>query len=366
MSEKKRVLEGQRSALRSRACFAGCLLNALAIVHGVSAQNAALPLESDDRHARPSNADAPSALGPTERYQVLVDEALTEYERGDWEEAAALFGRAHALQPSARTLRGLGLSAFEARHYADAMRYLSAALSDTRRALTAKQRDEVGATLERAKLFAGYLTLRLEPSTATSSLNGRPLELAPDGGVAVDPGWLDLEVKADGYEPLMRHIRVGAGERQVIDAHLTPTPSTAAIPTASIPAATRADMGTGARETTATSALSSWKWVSSAAALAALGAGTALLITQKVRARTYVTECIQNLMPQPDCVSRRDSLGSDSFLWTGSIVGLSAGAGLAALSVVLFALDARPSERERATLRACSAGPTSIACRWQF
>jgi tetratricopeptide (TPR) repeat protein len=71
---------------------------------------------------------------------------------GNWEEALALFRQAHALRPSARTLRGMGVASFEARHYADAIRYLTAAATETARPLTPEQLLAVEQLIPRARL----------------------------------------------------------------------------------------------------------------------------------------------------------------------------------------------------------------------
>ena len=60
-------------------------------------------------------------------YQRLVRQAIAEYAEHNFAEARALFARAHALEPNARTLRGLGMTAFELRSYAEVYRVLTAA-----------------------------------------------------------------------------------------------------------------------------------------------------------------------------------------------------------------------------------------------
>src|SRR5262245_2196729 len=106
----------------------------------------------------PHTAAAQARGGSSEdaEYRQVVEEALAEFNRGNWEEAAALFERAHRLNPSARTLRGMGLTAYEARRYVDATRHLSEALTETRRPLTPAQREEVTQTLDRARRFIAH------------------------------------------------------------------------------------------------------------------------------------------------------------------------------------------------------------------
>ncbi|HKU41958.1 MAG TPA: tetratricopeptide repeat protein, partial [Polyangiales bacterium] len=138
--------------------------------------------------------------GEDAEYRSVIEEALAEFNRGNWEEAAALFERAHRLNPSARTLRGMGLTAYEARRYVDATRHLSEALTETRRPLTPQQREEVTQTLDRARRFIAHLRLRIGPASARVTINGREAEPDAKGDVATDPGLLDVEISADGYE----------------------------------------------------------------------------------------------------------------------------------------------------------------------
>ena len=75
-----------------------------------------------------SQARAQGAAEPPE-YRALVSEALAEFDEGHFEEARALFLHAHSLNPSARTLRGLGLASFELRAYRASIEYLEQALA---------------------------------------------------------------------------------------------------------------------------------------------------------------------------------------------------------------------------------------------
>src|SRR4051812_11159906 len=60
----------------------------------------------------------------TPQYRGLLNEAVSEYDARRYEEARALFRRAHELSPNARTLRGIGMASFELREYVEALRAL--------------------------------------------------------------------------------------------------------------------------------------------------------------------------------------------------------------------------------------------------
>lgn len=150
------------------------------------------------------------------RYRDTIAEAVSEFEGGHFEEAFALFRQAHALIPNARTLRGMGMAAFEVRRYPDAVRDLSAALTERNRALTAEQRAEVQALLVRAQGFVGRFRISVTPSDAAVTLDGNPLQLEPDGSLMLQIGTYQLAASAPGRSPATRPIQVDGGEDETI------------------------------------------------------------------------------------------------------------------------------------------------------
>ena len=106
--------------------------------------------------ASPQGARAQSA-----DYNALVREAVAEYNAGNWGEARLLFGKAHDLQPNARTWRGMGLTDYESKRYLEAVGELEAALASDVKSLTDAQRVQVETALERSKRFVATYTLAL-------------------------------------------------------------------------------------------------------------------------------------------------------------------------------------------------------------
>jgi tetratricopeptide (TPR) repeat protein len=171
-----------------------------------------------------------------DEYQHLVQDAASEYNRGNFAEARALFERVHALAPSARTLRGLGLCSFELRTYIRARNELRAALEDQRRPLTSEQREEVKALLERAERYIGLLVVHAVPASATMSLDGA----AFSGSGEAEVGAHDLSLKAPGHHSLSVAINVDGTRPQTLELSLTPLellpqPSAASPPFATPP-----------------------------------------------------------------------------------------------------------------------------------
>jgi hypothetical protein len=148
---------------------------------------------------------APALADSTGAYDGVLRQALDEFERGNWIEARAYFERAHALQPSARTLRAIGLCAFEEKQYVLAATTLQQALEHAEKPLDARQRKEVSDTRARAESFIVRYTLELTPADARVEVDGAAPSL--DGAaLRLDPGRHDIVVSADGYQSAQRAI----------------------------------------------------------------------------------------------------------------------------------------------------------------
>jgi PEGA domain len=170
----------------------------------------------------PSVTRAEESASEPQGYRVLVDEGLREYQAGNFAEARALFGRAHALSPSARTLRGIAMAAFELHQYAECVAHIEAALASQTKPLTGPLRDEAEALRLRAGHFVDRVVLQVAPTTANISVDGQPLVGAPHEPVVLDIGEHDFDFSAEGFTPLRRTVRVRGGEQRVVSASLVP------------------------------------------------------------------------------------------------------------------------------------------------
>jgi tetratricopeptide (TPR) repeat protein len=129
-------------------------------------------------------------------YEELIDQASVAYREHRFEQARDLFEQAHVLQPSARTLRGLGLTAFALNHHTQARPELEAALADPRKPLPPEQRRELNAVLAWMKLRLGTLRLELEPAHALALVDE---QAATAGSNLFELGEHALTVRASGY-----------------------------------------------------------------------------------------------------------------------------------------------------------------------
>jgi tetratricopeptide (TPR) repeat protein len=167
------------------------------------AQLASSPALAQEQQAAPADLEA---------YQSAIRAAVSEYDLGNFQEALALFERAHALSPNARTLRGAGMSAFAMRKYVLALRYLGQALTEQNKALTPAMRSEVEDLIARAETFVVSYRLELDPADTKVEVDGKVASVE-DGLILLDPGEHELVASADGRESITRRLRAEPGSK---------------------------------------------------------------------------------------------------------------------------------------------------------
>jgi tetratricopeptide (TPR) repeat protein len=183
--------------------------------------------------AQAGAAESGHAASPVSaEYARAIEDALEEYRLAHYEEARSLFERAHAIEPSARTLRGMGMVEFELRHYVHAAELLDAALKSDQRPLTADQREAVERLLARTKLFIGEYKLNVEPEPGrlTIEVDGKPVSLAPDRRVVLEAGEHTLRISAPDAEPSVLKLDVKGGAAQTLQVTLLLKPEHAEKP----------------------------------------------------------------------------------------------------------------------------------------
>jgi hypothetical protein len=156
-------------------------------------------------------------------YRATVDEAVREFSAGRFEEARALFRRAHELSPNARTLRGLGMTAFELRAYVQAIRELKAALDDQRKPLEGDLRAKVEALLLKARKFVGVVRLELEPANASVLIDGKPPTFEANGSLLLDAGTHVISATAPEHKATNVRVLVEGDTEQTVRVPLEST-----------------------------------------------------------------------------------------------------------------------------------------------
>ena len=289
-----------------------------------------------------------------ESYDSLIVRALAAFDADRWDEARLLFERAHGLDPTARTLRTIGMSAFNQGDYVAALQNLEASLVDPRKPLTDEQRTHVTGLVERANAEVGRYRLQLKPEDGKLLVDGKSPVLISHGQLVLTPGRHELVASAPGFQTLTRALDVQANDRAPLELTLVPgaeSPSAAPVPPplASPPIAVApaaAVSHTPADVPAASSDRSAWGTVAvslGAAGLVASGVSTVLALGQK---SDLERDCPNQACPPAvhDRVDRYDTL---------RIVSVAALAvGVVGVGVGVFLLLGSDDEPEAAQVRA--------------
>ncbi len=172
--------------------------------------------------AAKATVQSDTEAGDSPLYRKLIKDGLAEYDAFHFEEARSIFLRAHAMSPSARTYRAIGMTCFELRDYVSAVRNLSAALKDERRPLSPDQRTHAEGLLARSRMFVDAFTLTVSPSSTRVLVDGAAMELEPDGSLLLGAGSHTLEARAPGMVGRSFPVSVKGGGRRQLTITLEP------------------------------------------------------------------------------------------------------------------------------------------------
>ncbi|HKP57574.1 MAG TPA: hypothetical protein VJV78_12675 [Polyangiales bacterium] len=211
------------------------------------------------------------------KYEDLIDDAVHEFQLGNFIEARTLFEHAHKERPNARTLRGLGFCAFELHHYGQAVRELEAALRDDRLPLTADQQADVRATLDKAQRYVGSLIIELEPAGANLTVDG---QATISGEMLVDIGEHVIAASAAGHLPREQRVTVTGGQRVRVRVKLSPDPLSPQNVAASQPASTQPAAAPSASRSKSVFE-QWWFWTLAGVAVSGIAVGTIIAVSDQ-------------------------------------------------------------------------------------
>lgn len=316
-------------ALRRGACL-------LLLLHALAGQTAL--------------AQAP-ATDPVNDYDALLNQAITASADKRYLEARELFARAHALSPTARTHRALGVVAVALTDYTTAKRELEAALAAQTLPLTEEQRNEVSHILAWMRESLSILRLRTTPSDAQVELDGKACSCAESW---LQPGNHQLVVFAPGFERQEHSVTLGAAEQLALHVVLpkpTAAPATAApTPAPALLVASPAPAADGGQAVL-------WPW---------LGGGGALALAAGITLGVFGANDIAAVEKAERGTPLSELRGPhDRAPWlTGAGIALGA-VGIAAIAWAGVELLSQRSGREKAGV-SWAAGPSGIALDARF
>ncbi len=312
------------------------------------------------------------------RYQTTIEQAVREFSLSNWAEARALFRRAHALSPSARTLRGMGMAAFELKLYVDALRELSAALLDAARPLTEEQRKQVQGLIDQSRAFVGRYQVVLEPVQSRPLVDGQDALFEPGNVLLLALGDHVVSASADGYQEMRVPLRVDGGENLVLRIALQPVVAAPAPTLAPAPAAAPApapalnslaapsapaapQSATTAPAAQSRAGLGTAAWISLGTGVALGGAAAAFWFMGEGKYSDLQKTCGSTVAGCSESAISSSGVKTADAL-TNVFMGLSAVA--VVTSAVLFMVKARG--RGERPVAAVSVGPMALQLRGSF
>jgi hypothetical protein len=298
-------------------------------------------------------AEQPHPLEDDPAYQRAVEQALHEYQLGNFSEAKAFFAQAHALSPNARTLRGLGMSAYELRNYVDAIAYFEQALEASQRPLTPSMRTEVAQLLAQARSFITRLTLTLQPRTTEVRVDTRPVRPDASGVILLDPGEHELLFALPEREPITRNLRTDGGESLSMSVSF-PAPQHAETPAAPAPLPLTAAAPAGS-----STSLAPWFVIGGGAAVAIAG-GVFLGVALSDKASVEHPDARDGGLPYYP-----NYAGAEKRVFPFSVIGIS-GLGLGVASMIAGLLWKIGDAGERAPTARLQATPTGVRFSARF
>jgi hypothetical protein len=175
----------------------------------------------------PASADPPANDAQAE---ALIRVGIDLRRDGRDDDALDAFRRANALHATPRGEAQIGLAEQSLGRWTDAASHLEAALSATTDAWIARHRAELEESLQVISAHLGWIAVTCDTPGAQLLVNGESAGSPADAPPArLIEGPVDLEVRADGYDPWRRTVAVRAGERTrafvALVPHAPPPPS---------------------------------------------------------------------------------------------------------------------------------------------
>jgi hypothetical protein len=218
----------------------------------------------------------PAHATPRDDYRELVRRALSAFDQRQWEQASELFSAAHEIDPNARTLRGLGMVAFEMEDFVQAYKLLYQSLQDRRRPLEGTLREKTEDLLKRTRLLVGRVRLSVVPDESQVKMDGESVD--PTDELWVTIGLHLLTIEARGYETKRISLDIRDGDDQQLEVALEPL-DLGARTTASL-APVAVNLSSASSPDDDSGVIQKWWFWAAAAGVVAAGIGTTLVIAK--------------------------------------------------------------------------------------
>jgi hypothetical protein len=176
-------------------------------------------------------AHARAGDDPREASRAAFRRGVEELKHGDYANARASFLEAYRLYAHPSILLNLGVARSKTGEWVEAERDLSRFITED----TGASPEEVAAaraTLADVRKHVATVRVRVGPSTATATLDGKPVALLPGAfvDVRVVEGAHVVVARADRHQPAERRVEVSPEQTADVDLTLVPSAAPAPVP----------------------------------------------------------------------------------------------------------------------------------------
>jgi hypothetical protein len=303
---------------------------------------------------------ASRAVEPEPTDEGLMAKGVRLRREGDDAGALATFERAYALVPSPRALGQMALAHQALGHWLEAEQGLVEALRSSSDAWVARNRAYLEESLATARAHLAWLEVDCNVVGAEASIGGAlPRRLPLDDAVRIPEGEVSVEVRASGYAPIHRTLKIDGGSRMHAAFAFTAPPMSAPLSNEERLESARVSVSRVAARRTI-----GWVTLAGAGGLALVGA--AALVTRELEANIYNDDSkCGPLRGQPRserCASNRNSVMAAQTIAIAAFVG----SGVAAVASGIL-LGNWPSASMPATSRVgCGVAGMGVVCGGAF
>lgn len=298
---------------------------------------------------------------PSSDYEVALSEALEAHARGDYGQARIFMERAHSLDPSARTLRGLGIVAFGQGRHLEAIRFLDASLASQMKPLPPELRSGVQELLTHAWGQMGHYEIIVEPSGGDFLVDGQLPDFYAPNTVVLSPGAHVVTARAAQRADHELPLEVKPGDRRTLQIVLARPPA---------PRVIERFVDRPASESAGASWTKRKRRIAWTTGAALIGAGAAVYGLAYARLDDIVDRCRD--MASGSCTPRGaeklyrkeniEGLGITS----GILIGGGALTWLSALALEIWSKDDEPQRAGQGPKATLQVGPSSVAVSGRF
>lgn len=156
------------------------------------------------------------------RARTQFNQGVADYDAGRYREALAAFEAAYRAAPHPAVRVNMANCFEQLGQYVEALFNYRRFLEESGANVTPEQREEVETAIARIAPKVGTLIIKVEPRTATLTIDGKEARRTPDGALQLVAGMHYIGASAPGFQPMERSVDVKGGGDTALQLTLSP------------------------------------------------------------------------------------------------------------------------------------------------